>query len=81
MKRVTLNKIIIQSVLLHFFKEQMFPNSVDDDDDDDGGYDVDDADDNDDCQCPVSEDPYSMLGCDCQKNIPGKTGVILGPLW
>ena len=51
----------------------MFPECLGeeaDDDDDDGGF-----------QCPVSEDPYSMLGCDCQKNVPGKTGVILGPLW
>ncbi|KAK7095089.1 TRMT1-like protein [Littorina saxatilis] len=27
------------------------------------------------------EDPYSLIQCDCQKNIPGKTGVVLGPLW
>ncbi|XP_025112396.1 TRMT1-like protein isoform X3 [Pomacea canaliculata] len=27
------------------------------------------------------EAPYSMLGCDCHKKIPGKTAVILGPLW
>lgn len=29
----------------------------------------------------LSEAPYSMLGCDCHKKIPGKTAVILGPLW
>ncbi|KAL8613262.1 hypothetical protein ACOMHN_001586 [Nucella lapillus] len=27
------------------------------------------------------EDPYSLLSCDCHKTVPGKTGVVLGPLW
>ena len=59
-----------ERVTKHMFPECLEEEENGDDDDDDGGF-----------QCPVSEDPYSMLGCDCQKNVPGKTGVILGPLW
>ncbi|KAL4224069.1 TRMT1-like protein [Mactra antiquata] len=27
------------------------------------------------------EDPYSLIPCDCKKSNPGKTAVILGPMW
>ncbi|XP_076471670.1 uncharacterized protein LOC143301339 [Babylonia areolata] len=27
------------------------------------------------------EDPYAVITCDCRRKVPGKTGVILGPLW
>ena len=40
-----------------------------------------DGEDRDAWQCSVSEEPYGLVECDCRKSIPGKTGVILGPLW
>lgn len=33
-----------------------------------------------DAHSPV-ENPYNMLPCDCKEKHPGKTAVILGPLW
>ncbi|KAL3870641.1 hypothetical protein ACJMK2_038688 [Sinanodonta woodiana] len=27
------------------------------------------------------EEPYKLLQCDCYANTPGKTGVVLGPMW
>ncbi|NXE38139.1 TRM1L protein, partial [Ptilorrhoa leucosticta] len=29
----------------------------------------------------VEENPYQQLPCDCQGSMPGKTAVLLGPLW
>lgn len=29
----------------------------------------------------VVENPYQQLPCDCHSSMPGKTAVVLGPLW
>lgn len=33
------------------------------------------------CCFSAAENPYQQLPCDCYGSMPGKTAVLLGPLW
>lgn len=33
------------------------------------------------CCFSAAENPYQQLPCDCHGSMPGKTAVLLGPLW
>jgi len=29
----------------------------------------------------VTEEPYKLVSCFCKQNTPGKTGILLRPVW